>query len=114
MTDITAISESLKTALGASILAKITKAMLLDGYTECAVRIVLARSPAEDEHTERVLARTRRIVAHFRRRVRDSSTLVYPAYLATGQRDPAHPYHHAQHVYAPKTAPKPGSSSAPP
>jgi DNA-binding MarR family transcriptional regulator len=102
------------TALGASILAKITKAMLLDGYTECAVRVVLARSPAEDEHTERVIARTRRIVAHFRRRVRDSSTLVYPAYLATGERDPAHPYRHAHHVYAPKTAPKPGSSSAPP
>ena len=101
------------TELGRAILGKIIKAMLLDGYTECAVRVVLARSPVDEQHSERVLARTRRIVAHFRRRVRDSSTLVYPAYLATGERDPAYPYHHAQHVYATRTAPR-SSSSAPP
>jgi hypothetical protein len=62
---------------------------------------VLARTPRNEAHTERILARTRRIVAHFRRRVRDSSTLVYPAYLPGGARDPARPYARARHVYEP-------------
>lgn len=89
------------TELGAELLAEVTKEMLFQGVSEYFVRAVLARTPRNELHTERVLARTRRIVAHFRRRVQDGSTLVYPAYLPSGARAPAHPYTRASHVYAP-------------
>jgi hypothetical protein len=76
--------------------------MLFDGVSEYVVREVLARTQRHPPRTERILARARRIVAHFRRRVQDRSTLVYPAYLPGGARDPAHPYTRAQHVYEPQ------------
>jgi DNA-binding MarR family transcriptional regulator len=90
---------------GAAVLAELTRNLLLDGVTEYGVREVLARHPANESHTERVLARTRRFFRHLRRRVRDRSTLVYPAYLATGERDPAHPYRRSDHVYEPRALP---------
>jgi hypothetical protein len=65
------------------------------------VRWILARTPEDSASTERVLARTRRFVWHLRRRVVDRSTLVYPAYLANGERDPAHPYRRSDHVFVP-------------
>jgi DNA-binding MarR family transcriptional regulator len=89
------------TELGAELLAEVTKEMLFDGASEYIVRAVLAGLRADERPTERTLARTRRIVAHFRYRVADGSTLVYPAYLPGGARDPAHPYTRAHHVYAP-------------
>jgi DNA-binding MarR family transcriptional regulator len=89
------------TELGAELLAKVSQRMLYDGLAEYFVRAVLARTPRNGPHTERVLARTRRIVAHFRSRVRDRSTLVYPAYLPDGERSPAHPYTRTRHAYEP-------------
>ena len=80
------------TELGSSLLHEIIDEMLTSGFTEYCVRRVLADTPTGSVQTERVLARTRRIVRHLRWRVRDSSTLVYPAYLASGERHPDHPY----------------------
>jgi DNA-binding MarR family transcriptional regulator len=90
------------TKLGADVLALLTQDLLLDGTNEYGVREVLARHPANESHTERTLARTRRFVRHLRRRVRDRSTLVYPAYFATGERDPAYPYNRSDHVFVPQ------------
>ena len=90
------------TDLGAELLAEVTQEMLFRGLSEHVVRAVLSATPADNARTERILARTRRIVAHFRRRVCDGSTLVYPAYLRGGDRDPAHPYDRAHHVYTPR------------
>lgn len=89
------------TKLGAEVLAELTHDLLLDGTTEYGVRDVLARDPANESHTERILARTRRFVRHLRKRVRDRSALVYPAYFATGERDPAYPYHRSDHIFEP-------------
>lgn len=89
------------TELGAEILAEVAKEMLFDGTSEYVVRAVLAGLHADKPRTERTLARARRIVAHFRYRVADGSTLVYPAYVPGGARDPRYPYTRANHVYAP-------------
>jgi DNA-binding MarR family transcriptional regulator len=89
------------TPTGRAILTEITKELLLDGVAEHCVRAVLARNPADEAGTERFLARTRRFFAHLRQRVFDGSTLAYPAYLASGARDPAHPYRRSDHVFVP-------------
>ena len=85
------------TELGTSLLEEIIDEMLTSGFAEYVIRRVLSAAPAGSARTERVLERTRRIVRHLRSRVQDSSTLVYPAYLRTGERDPACPYRHGKY-----------------
>jgi DNA-binding MarR family transcriptional regulator len=87
------------TQLGRTIFDEIVADLLHDGFTEHAVRQVLSSNAASDAHTVRFLARTRRFFAYLRDRLFDRSTLLYPCYLADGDRSPDHPYRRADHVF---------------
>ncbi len=86
------------TPLGRSIFDEIIEQMLVDGFTEHMVREVLSSDSANEAYTVRLLARTRRFLAFLRQRVIDRSTLLYPCYLADGDRSPEHPYRRGDHV----------------
>ncbi len=103
------------TESGRTILDEMTKELLHDGFTEYGVREILSANPANNAVTKRTLARTRRFLVHIRQRVRDRSTMIYPAYLPDGDRDPAYPYRRAEHIYDPSRRPRrrsPPQSSA--
>jgi DNA-binding MarR family transcriptional regulator len=102
------------TERGHEILEEMTRKLLHDGFTEHCVRDILSADPTDNPLTERMLARTRRFLLHVRRRVVDRSTMVYPAYLADGDRDPAYPYRRGDHVYDPsrRRPPRPAARSS--
>ena len=89
------------TETGHRILEEMTKFLLHGGVTEHLVREILSAKPADEAISQRTLARTRRFLRHVRRRLLDRSTMVYPAYLADGDRDPACPYRRNDHIYDP-------------